>query len=251
MFSFSAEVYEVLALAARYVFALLGVLIVLRSFAWLLSSHLEKKDRLRHLPDAGMIGELVVLSGSGDLPENTALPVPREGVLGFVRSCDVTVPCAGVKRRHLDFVWQDGAGLLVHPRSGCTAMVDGLELNVRSAACSMRHGSFLQIGSALLRLRIFAGLDPNAGFEDPSAESIPAYAPEYQQDIPPQNDPIPGPRMPPGGFPVPMQMPGNPPAWMPPASEAPFESVSPEEDKEAGAVRSVPKGSGWKEDWSD
>ena len=253
MFSFSSEIYEVLALAARYVFALLGVLIVLRSFAWLLSSHREKKDRLRRLPDAGMIGEMVVLSGSADLPENTALPVPREGVLGFVRSCDITVPCAGVKRRHLDFVWQDDAGLLVHPRSGCDALVDGQELNVRSGVCAMRHGSFLQIGSALLRLRVFAGLDPNAGFDNPAAEPDPAYDPA----LPPEAVPMPGPGMPgpmmsPDGVPVPAPMPGGMPGWMPPAGpEAPFVPAPPEAEENMPPARPVPKSTGWKEDWSD
>ena len=80
------EIYEIISLAARYWFALLGLLIVWRSFSWLRKDRRAKHRRLRQLPDAGMIGELVVLHGSDELPEGTAIPVPREGVLGFVRT---------------------------------------------------------------------------------------------------------------------------------------------------------------------
>ena len=104
------EIYEIISLAARYWFALLGLLIVWRSFSWLRKDRRAKHRRLRQLPDAGMIGELVVLHGSDELPEGTAIPVPREGVLGFVRTCDVVVPVEGVARQHIDFTFQDGKG---------------------------------------------------------------------------------------------------------------------------------------------
>ena len=35
------------------------------------------------------MGELIVLSGGQDLDTNTWFPVPREGVLGSIRSCDL------------------------------------------------------------------------------------------------------------------------------------------------------------------
>ena len=170
MFSVSAEVYEVLSLAMRYVFSLLGVVIVLRAFLSLLSERQARHNRLHSLPDAGMIGELVVLTGSRELPENSYLPVPREGVLGSVRSCDLVVPYKGVRRTHLDFLWED-AGLVVRPRRGCEAVVDGVTVSGRgkSREAMMHHGSFLQAGSCLLRLRLFAGLDASAGFEQEDA----------------------------------------------------------------------------------
>lgn len=154
------EVYEVIALAARYLFVFLGVVIVLRSFLWLRKDRAEKHRRLRALPDAGMIGELVVLRGSGDLPEGMSVPVPREGVLGFVRGCDMVIPCSGVRKRHLDLRFEDGNGLLVIPRSGCEASVDGHLLNCRSRFSEhpMVHGSVLEVGDAVLRLRLFSGI---------------------------------------------------------------------------------------------
>ena len=177
----SSELYEVLALAARYLFALLGILIVLRAFLWLLADRQDRHHRLRRLPDAGMIGEMVVLSGSRELPEGVSLPVPWEGVLGSVRSCDVIVPCPGVRKRHLRFSFIPNEGLRILPESGCEAAVDDTVLDCRSGKTPIRmhHGSFLRVGSALLRLRVFAGLDPSAGFEDDPAgpEAVPGYGP--------------------------------------------------------------------------
>ncbi len=167
----SAELFEVLSLAARYLFALLGVLIVLRAFLWLLSDGATARSGRRRSRDSGCIGEMVVLSGSPALPEGTIIPVPWEGSLGSVRSCDVVVPCQGVRRRHLWFSWEDGSGLKIQPLSGCEVSVDQLPVDCRSwrKSSPMVHGSFLQIGSALLRLRVFAGLDSAAGFPEDAA----------------------------------------------------------------------------------
>ena len=155
------EIYEIISLAARYWFALLGLLIVWRSFSWLRKDRRAKHRRLRQLPDAGMIGELVVLHGSDELPEGTAIPVPREGVLGFIRTCDVVVPVQGVARQHIDFTFQDGRGLLLFPLRGCDCVMDETPLDHRSKTKKypMHHGSRLTVGEAVLRLRLFAGLE--------------------------------------------------------------------------------------------
>ena len=169
----SEQLYEVISLGARYWFALLGVLIVMRSFIWLFKDRRAKHERLRQLPDAGMIGELVVLEGTEDLPENTVLPVPREGILGFVRSCDIVVPCPGVARHHLDFTYHDKYGLLLYPRGHQTCEVNGMPMTRRDSAkaFAMHHGMQLRVGEALLRLRLFAGLDEE-------------YHPDIRQDLP-------------------------------------------------------------------
>ena len=255
MISVSAEIYEVLSLAARYLFALLGVLIVFRSFLWLLEDRREKHSRLRHLPDAGMIGELVVLSGSRDCPVDSFLPVPREGVLGSVRSCDLVVPCPGVRPRHLDFSWQDGVGLLLRPRSGCEALADSVPLTCRThpEAAPLRHGSYLQVGEAIFRLRVFAGLDSAAGFQD-----VPQPAPAESGQVPPPMQPVPGQVF----FGQPERMPADPgyTAPVPPVPEQvvpsqtlsgkPYtETVSPADpDRKPRRSRRADR---WKEDWSE
>ena len=250
----SSELYEVLALAARYLFALLGVLIVLRAFLWLLADRQDRHRRLRRLPDAGMIGEMVVLSGSKELPEGISLPVPWEGVLGSVRSCDLIVPCPGVRKRHLRFSFTPGEGLRILPESGCEAVVDDTVLDCRSGktAVRMNHGSFLRVGSALLRLRVFAGLDSAAGFEEVPAvpEASPASGPPPYDPYDPSAAPVP----PPEGVPFPGY--GDSFQPDPPFPEDPFAGGSaPAEGGltggEAAAAGRKRRAGRWEADWSE
>ena len=278
----SSDLYEVVSLAARYLFTLLGVLIVLRSFAWLLKDRSEKHRRLRSLPDAGRIGEFVVLSGSRELPEGSVVPVSWEGVLGSVRSCDVCVPCAGVRKRHLSYSFQPGTGLLIRPLSGCEAAVNDSVLNchTRESRFPMTNGSFLRAGSAVLRLRLFSALDPGAGTDRP-ADGYAAGAPAFTGPVPPV-PPDGGAGYPPYGVPYPPQAPDDPsrvfpvppePLFIPPERDAcpgyppdpaaggPDEVIPPSPDTEPAD----PEGSGtkpqtaprrrrserWEADWSE
>ena len=171
--------YSVLALGMRYWFILLGLLIVWRSFRWLRRDRREKHKRLKRLPDAGHVGEFTVLAGSEELPEQSAVPVPREGVLGSVRTCDMVLPCEGVAAHHIDFLYENGEGLRVIPRRGLICAVNGTTLDHRTAKRypPMQHGDILQLGRAALRLRLFAGLDIEhpARFKD-EVQEAPAAA---------------------------------------------------------------------------
>ncbi len=187
-----AKVYEVLALAMRYFFTIIGVMIVWRSFAWLRKDRRLKHRRLRQLPDAGTIGIFTVEQGGKHLKPGDVIPVPHEGVLGYLRTCDVVVPVDDVATAHLDFSFADGKGLYIHPRRGCEAMVDGVPLATRrdSLRHPMQHGSVLEIGQAVLRLGVFAGLDvPEArsAAYDPEMEapSEAAWTPESPEGWPP------------------------------------------------------------------
>ena len=106
-----SQIYEILSLMMRYWFAALGVLIVLRAFWWLWKDHRSREKKRRSLPDAGSIGEFVVESDCAALPQDTLLPVPADGTLGSVRSCDIVVPARGVSPRHLDVMFRNGYGL--------------------------------------------------------------------------------------------------------------------------------------------
>ena len=199
------DIYAIASLACRYWFAFLGVLIVWRSFVWLRKDRRQINRRLKTLPDAGMIGELVVLQGSDELPEDTYLPVPREGTLGCLRTCDLVVPVAGVARQHLDFVFVNGQGLRLNPHPGCVCIVDGEPVTDRLSGeqFPMGHNSLLSVGDAMLKLRLFAGLDapypaeflPDDyadSWEPPPDEAAPAYLPQYEQQqsfYPPQEQP--------------------------------------------------------------
>ena len=87
-----SEIYEVVAQGARYWFVFLMALIVWRSYRWYRRDRKQRKKRLRLLPDAGYVGEMVILSGGGELERGAVLPVPREGTLGFLRTNDLCVP---------------------------------------------------------------------------------------------------------------------------------------------------------------
>ncbi|MDD6051148.1 MAG: hypothetical protein PUC00_07750 [Clostridiales bacterium] len=179
MIPLDAKVYEVLSLAMRYFFTCLGVMIVWRSFSWLRKDRRQTHKRLKQLPDAGTIGILTVEVDSGDLEVGDILPVPQEGVLGFSRTCDVVVPADDVATAHLDFTFVDGKGLFIYPRRGCEAVVDGALLASRrdGERTPMQHGSVLQVGQAVLRLGVFAGLDVG---EAPCHAYIPPMMPEEQ-----------------------------------------------------------------------
>ena len=215
-----AKVYEVLALAMRYFFTLAGVMIVWRSFSWLRKDRRVKHRRLKQLPDAGTIGILTVEQGSRHLHPGDVIPVPHEGVLGYLRTCDVVVPVDDVATAHLDFTFVDGKGLFIYPRRGCEAMVDGIPLTTRrdSRQHPMLHGSVLMIGQAVLRLGVFAGLKvPEAQLAPcmPEEYADPAWqlAPEeWQPEADPQQQTAWPPYAPPPQQPVyPPYAPVNPP----------------------------------------
>ena len=157
----SPELVSMIYQVSRYLFAFLGVIAVLSALGWLHTENKAYRERLRSIPSAGTVGELLVLSGSDELPAQTWFPVTREGVLGSVRSCDVVVPCPGVRAHHLDYCWKDGVGLLIYPRSGCEVLIDGTKLNCRSDPLSypLTHGACMQVGQAVLRLQLLKALD--------------------------------------------------------------------------------------------
>ncbi len=184
-----AQAYEIVAMGARYWFAFLGVIIVWRSFMWLRKDAQMRRKRLRQLPDAGLVGELVVLAGSESLPPGTVIPLPREGTLGSLRSCDVSIPCSGVASRHGDFRFENGVGLIITPVQHLTIMVDGEEPDPNQREWVIHHGSRLVIGDALLRMRLFMGLETarSAAFQQDGAyeeqpPELVATQQEWQED---------------------------------------------------------------------
>ncbi len=143
----SSEAYEILSLAMRYVFAALGALIVLRAYRWLFKDHRAHKKEMKNLPDAGLVGEIVVLDSG------KAFSLPREGTLGSARSCDICIRRPGVRRLHLTLHFVDGKGVRVTPHRGAAALLDG-----KDAGGYALHGSVIDLGNVQLRVRLFAGL---------------------------------------------------------------------------------------------
>ena len=93
----------------RYWFIALAALIFARRLAITRRVQGHTRRTLRGLPDAGLVGELV------DIATGAAYPLPREGMIGSGRSCDIRI--SGFRRREIEFVFRPGEGmrLLAHP----------------------------------------------------------------------------------------------------------------------------------------
>lgn len=176
-----AEIYEIVALAARFWFLFLMALIVLRSYRWYARERRQRKKRLRLLPDAGYIGEFVVLQGAGDLKEGEVLSVPFEGTLGFVRSNDLCVPVPGVATRHLWFSYDERKGLKLTALGRNDFSVDEKTIGEQPKGLCMVHGSRLYIGECELRLRMFAGYEVGM---NPQRMMTAGYPPQQWQQAP-------------------------------------------------------------------
>ncbi len=145
----SGSAYELLAMLMRYVFVLIGALIVWRSFCWLRRDARAYQREMRALPDAGLVGEIVNLTtGEGQ-------PLPREGTIGSSRESDIRVRGRDVMRTHARFEFVEGKGLRVIPARHAFMLMSGQELTRPGFAL---HGTQLQIGDDVLRVRLFAGL---------------------------------------------------------------------------------------------
>ena len=258
MFSVSPEIYAVLSTASRWLFAFFALMLLFFAFAWHHSDRKERRDRFKNLPGAGTVGELVVLSGSNELAPDTWFPVPREGVLGSLRSCDLVVPCPGVRSQHLDFSWQDGTGLLIRPRIGCEVLVDGVPVSRRGsfADAPLLHGSTLQVGTAVLRLQLFSALSHTnrpyvpqsaAPAQEPGPWAVPPqppaqmpYAAVQPWQMPQDPVQVPPDQLP--GQPVPLQPLQD--LSQPPAAAQDMQPQPPAAQRRKRADR-------WKEDWSE
>ena len=171
------EIYELIAQGARYWFVFLMALIVWRSWRWYRKDKRKARKRLKLLPDAGFVGEMVVVQAAGSLRIGQTMPVPREGTLGTSRSNDLCLPVPGVSKKHLWFRFDDGEGLMMEPFGRLPFTVDGASFSSRRDPLYMAHGSRLCIGEAVLRLRLFAGF-----------ECI-GRAPRYSEAAPSQSEP--------------------------------------------------------------
>ena len=144
----SDGLYEILALAARYFFAGLFLLIVLR--AWRVTVRDARRARkLRRLsPQTGLSGELVVLEGEGRARRGMRYPVIREGTLGSARSADVRVRHPSVRPRHARFELTE-EGLSLTAVSGAK-LLDGD--GERTRKLLLRDGDCFTAGSVFLTL---------------------------------------------------------------------------------------------------
>lgn len=149
----SANAYEILALAMRYVFAALMVLIVLR--AWRISAvDSQRAAKLRRLsPDTGIIGEMLVVSGGERAKPGMRYPVTLEGTIGSARGADIRVRHSTVRGRHAIYQMTE-EGLFVRGHANARIR-DGLGRPARETL--LQDGDILRVGGVALMLVLVDG----------------------------------------------------------------------------------------------
>ena len=149
----SGEAYEITALLMRYVFILLGALIVFRAYLWLQKDHRAFVRELRDRPETGCIGEI------RDEMSGRSWPVYQEGMIGSSGACDIAVRKKNLKRRHALYRLVPGKGLMIRPVRRAYVDVDGVRPKKEALALS---NSVLRLGDAVLRVR----LNPETGIPE-------------------------------------------------------------------------------------
>ena len=142
------DLYEIMALGARYVFAGLMLLIVLRAWRITIIDSRRAGTLRRMSPQTGISGELVVLEGDGKARRGMKYPVIREGMIGTSRRADIRIRHGSVRRRHAYFQLTED-GLRVRTHAGAP-MRDGHGHPVR--ALLLQDGAELFIGDVHLLL---------------------------------------------------------------------------------------------------
>lgn len=171
------EIYSLIALGMRYWFLLLMGIIVFFCFLWYRHDCRIKKKQLEYLPDAGLIGQMIVIQGNDALPAGTVLNVPREGTIGSMRINDLCLPDCSIANQHLWFAFDETQGLLLYTFGNAEARTD--EKPVESSKPTiMIHGTTLYIGPYGLQLRLFAGF-PKALYSQPMTFVQQAQFPVY------------------------------------------------------------------------
>lgn len=149
----SANLYEILALAMRYVFAALMVLIVLR--AWRLTAvDSARAKRLRRLsPETGIIGEMLVTEGGEKARPGMRYSVILEGTIGSGPRADIRIRHSSVRRRHSYFIMTDD-GLFIRGHANARIGANGRWVR----ECTLKDGEELRVGKVELML-VLTGAD--------------------------------------------------------------------------------------------
>jgi len=166
----SSEVYALIALAARYWFVGLILVILFRGWRMTVADNRRAKLLREWMGQTGCVGELIANPGG---KRRVSYPIPREGVLGSAGKADVRIRHRDMRRAHAHFELREG-GLLVRPLGRAQLSVGE---GFTGEAVFLRDGDVLSIGKLRLMLVLFdAPAEPKAGedewfevHEDPDA----------------------------------------------------------------------------------
>ncbi len=181
----SQNLYEIAALAARYAFAGLMALIVLRAWRITLVDS-RRAATLRHLsPSTGISGELVVLEGDEKARRGMKYPVIKEGMIGTSRRADIRVRHSSVRRRHAYFQLTED-GLFVRTHAGAP-MRDGDGRPVR--AITLSDGGEFSLGRVRLLLVLTEAPEPPSPHRHGHREAH-DDGEDYADGLPESDDPF-------------------------------------------------------------
>lgn len=113
----NGNLYEIIALGARYVFAAVMLLIMLRAWKITIVDSRRAASLRRLAPETGVCGEFLVLRGHGRVRDGMRYPVIREGLVGSSRKADIRLRSGSVRRSHAFFELTEH-GLRVRADSG-------------------------------------------------------------------------------------------------------------------------------------
>jgi hypothetical protein len=170
----SEGLYELVALGARYVFAGLMVLIVLRAWRITLIDSRRAGMLRRMSPQTGLSGELLVLDGDGKARRGMRYPVIREGMIGASRRSDIRIRHASIRRKHAYFQLTD-QGLTIQARPDAPMR----DANGRPAeTLLLGDGSEFTLGNVRLLLVL-----TDAGVAAKGEATDEAEAPDEDEDL--------------------------------------------------------------------
>ena len=145
---------QVLSLLFGYVSAAIILLIVLLALRKYASDRALWRRVRRELPQAGAVGQLVVLDGGRRLRLGEEISVPYEGTMGASHSCDVCIPARKVHMRSAVF-WMENAGLHMVALHRDGFLADDVPVEPGDEAV-LRDGAVLRVGEARLSLSLYS-----------------------------------------------------------------------------------------------
>ena len=157
----SADLYELIAYAARYWFALLAVLVAFYGWRACVTDNRRARILRYQAHGAGCVGELVMLDDGAKKKKNRkpeCYQFGAEAVIGSGRTADVRIRARDVKKRHIFMTYRPG------------------EMN-KEGEHILRDGDMLEIGALKMTLVFF-----NA--EDAAPDESGARQPKVAQVLP-------------------------------------------------------------------
>ena len=139
----SSATYELIALAARYWFAGVALLIVIRAWRCTVQDNRRAKVLRDWTPETGCVGELIALTGGKKFKKGERFPVLRESVLGSGRNADIRIPHPSIQKAHIHMELREG-GMLARGMQNAEFSLPG-QGNVRKML--LRDGMEFTVGT--------------------------------------------------------------------------------------------------------